>query len=178
MLLHGDELGRTQQGNNNVYCQDNELAWVDWDRARDYEVLTGFVAKLADLRREHPVFRRRRFFDGRHDIGWYRPTGERMAEDDWDTAYAKSLSVFLNGEAIREPDSRGEPVSDEPFWLLINGAADPVVFVVPDLGSAESWDVVLDTAAPLLDDVDQRTFKTGGELEVAGRSILLLRKAF
>jgi glycogen operon protein len=178
MLLHGDELGRTQQGNNNVYCQDNELAWVDWERARDFEVLTGFVGRLAELRREHPVFRRRRFFDGRHDIGWYQPSGEGMTDDDWDTTYAKSLAVFLNGAAIREPDRRGEPVTDEPFWLLVNGAPEPVTFLLPDVGSAESWDVVLDTAAPLLDEVEQRSFKTGADVELPGRSVLLLRKAF
>ncbi|MFN2539095.1 MAG: glycogen debranching protein GlgX, partial [Mycobacteriales bacterium] len=177
MLLHGDELGRTQRGNNNAYSQDNELSWVDWERARDFEVLTTFVAKLAQLRREHPVFRRRRFFDGRHDIGWYTPRGEAMSDDDWDTEFARSLSVFLNGEAIREPDARGEPVTDEQFLLLINGHSEAVVFVLPDV-PGESWDVELDTAAPLLDDVDQRSYKPGEEFDVAGRSVLLLRKAF
>ena len=177
MLLHGDELGRTQHGNNNVYCQDNELAWVDWERARDFEILSGFVARLAQLRRDHPVFRRRRFFDGRHDIGWFTPQGEAMSDEDWDTEFARSLSVFLNGEAIREPDSRGEPVTDDQFLLLINGHSEAVGFLLPDV-PGESWEVELDTAAPLLDDVDQRSYKPGEEFDVAGRSILLLRKAF
>jgi glycogen operon protein len=177
MLLHGDELGRTQHGNNNVYCQDNEVAWVDWERGRDFEVLQTFIARLAQIRRDHPVFRRRRFFDGRHDIGWFTPQGEAMSDDDWDTEFARSLSVFLNGEAIREPDARGEPVTDDQFLLLINGHSDPVTFVLPDV-PGESWSVELDTAAPLLDEVDQRSFKRSEELDVAGHAVLLLRKAF
>jgi isoamylase len=177
MLLHGDELGRTQHGNNNVYAQDSEVSWVDWERARDFEVLETFVARLAQLRREHPVFRRRRFFDGRHDIGWYTPRGEAMSDDDWDTEFARSLSVLLNGEAIREPDTRGEPVSDDQFLLLINGHSEGVAFLLPDV-PGESWEVVLDTAAPLLDEVDQRSYKPGEEFDVAGHSVLLLRKAF
>ncbi|MCU1603505.1 MAG: glgX [Frankiales bacterium] len=175
MLLHGDELGRTQQGNNNVYAQDNELAWVDWERARDFDVLTGFVGRLVQLRREHPVFRRRRFFDGRHDIGWYTPQGELMSEEDWDTGYARSLAVFLNGEAIREPDERGEPVSDAQFWLLLNGSGDEIAFALPDVG-AESWEIVLDTTSPLLDALEARAVKH--DVDVPAHSVLLLRKAF
>jgi isoamylase len=184
MLLHGDELGRTQQGNNNVYAQDSPLAWVDWERARDFESLTLFTGKLAKLRREHPVFHRRRFFRGRpvrgtvEDIAWYTPAGEEMSEEDWDTGYARSLSVFLNGEAIREPDRRGEPVKDDQFWLLLNGNYDDMVFVIPDLGVGDSWLVEVDTHAPMLDDVDQRTFKVGEPLALAARSLMLLRKAF
>jgi glycogen operon protein len=178
MLLHGDELGRTQQGNNNVYAQDNELAWVDWERAKDFEVLTDFVAKLSQLRREHPVFRRRRFFDGRHDIGWYTPMGEGMSDEDWDEYFARSLSVFLNGEGIREPDARGELVTDDPFWLLLNGHDEDLPFVLPDVGAAEAWEVAIDTAAPLLDEAERRTFKSGEPFDVAARSVLLLRKAY
>jgi isoamylase len=185
MLVHGDELGRTQRGNNNVYAQDNETSWVDWHRAKDFEVLTEFVSQLARLRREHPVFRRRRFFQGRpvhgsdvHDISWFTPAGEAMSEDDWESGFAKSLLVFLNGEGIREPDARGEPVTDDSFLLLINAYHEPLEFTLPDIGVGERWTVAVDTAAPMLDEAETRTFKTGEPLEVEGRSVLVLRKVY
>src|SRR5581483_12442940 len=106
MLLAGDELGRTQFGNNNAYYQDNAMSWVRWDAEPP---LLDFVRRLAELRRDHPVFRRRRFFEDT-DIAWLTPAGERMTEQDWHAGYAKSLAVFLNGEAITEPDPRGRPV--------------------------------------------------------------------
>jgi glycogen operon protein len=185
MLLHGDELGRTQQGNNNVYAQDNALAWVDWDRAREFDVLTEFVARLTTLRREHPVFRRRRFFSGRpskkggiDDIGWFTPDGEWMSDDDWDSGFAKSVTVFLNGEAIREPDARGEPVKDDSFFLLFNGHYEAMDFTLPDIGAGERWDVVIDTAAPMLGDAEPQAAKTGESIEVDARSVLVLRRVF
>ena len=185
MLLHGDELGRTQNGNNNVYAQDSEIAWVDWERAAEYDVLTEFTARLAKLRREHPVFRRRRFFRGRpvkgsplEDIGWYTPDGAEMGDNDWDRGYARSVSVFLNGEAIREPDARGERVKDDQFWLLFNGHHEDLDFVLPDVGAGELWAVELDTAAPLRDDAVPRSVKAQEPLSVEGRSVVLLRKVF
>ena len=185
MLLHGDELGRTQGGNNNVYAQDSEIAWVDWERAAEYDVLTEFTARLAKLRREHPVFRRRRFFRGRpvkgsplEDIGWYTPDGAEMGDDDWDRGYARSVSVFLNGEAIREPDARGERVKDDQFWLLFNGHHEDLDFVLPDVGAGERWTVELDTAAPLRDDAEPRSVKAQEPLCVEARSVVLLRKVF
>ena len=185
MLLHGDELGRTQQGNNNVYAQDNPLAWIDWERAKDFEVLTDFTAKLVALRHDHPVFRRRRHFRGRvvkgeqvGEIGWFTPSGEQMTAEDWDSGYARSVAVFLNGEAIQEPDARGEPVKDDPFFLLFNGHYEPIAFTLPELGVGERWEVVVDTHAPLLDQADPRSVKTGGELEVEARSVLVLKKVF
>ena len=185
MLLHGDELGRTQLGNNNVYAQDSELSWIDWERAKDFEVLTDFIARLSQLRRDHPVFRRRRHFRGRvvkgstiQDIGWFTPAGEWMSEDDWESGFARSVAVFLNGDAIREPDARGEPVVDDSFFLLFNGHYENIDFTLPDLGAGEAWDVVIDTAAPLLDDAEPRTVKTGAAIEVDARSVLVLKKAF
>jgi len=185
MLLHGDELGRTQHGNNNVYAQDNPLAWIDWERAKDFEVLTEFVAKLSQLRREHPVFRRRRHFKGRigkgstlDDIGWFTPAGEWMSDEDWDSGFARSVAVFLNGQGIREPDNRGEPVFDDPFFLLFNGHYEAISFRLPDLGAGERWEVVVDTHAPLLDSADPRTVKTGDPLDVQARSVLVLKKVF
>ncbi len=185
MLLHGDELGRTQRGNNNVYAQDNELAWVDWERARDFEVLSDFTARLAKLRHDHPVFRRRRHFAGRvvrgstlEDIGWFTPAGEEMSDDDWDSGFAKSVAVFLNGEGIREPDARGERVVDDSFFLLFNGHSESIAFALPEIGAGERWQIVVDTAAPMLDDADPRSVKTGEAVPVEARSVLVLQKVF
>jgi len=185
MLLHGDELGRTQGGNNNVYAQDNPLAWIDWERAKDFEFLTEFVAKLSRMRHDHPVFRRRRHFKGRiskgsalEDIGWFTPTGDWMTDEDWDSGYARSVAVFLNGEAIREPDSRGEPVTDDSFFLLFNGHYESISFCLPDLGAGERWAVEIDTHAPLLDTADLRSVKTGEAIDVEARSVLVLKKVF
>jgi len=185
MLLHGDELGRTQGGNNNVYAQDNPLAWIDWERAEDFEFLTEFVAKLSRMRHDHPVFRRRRHFKGRiskgsalEDIGWFTPTGDWMTDEDWDSGFARSVAIFLNGEAIREPDSRGEPVTDDSFFLLFNGHYESISFCLPDLGAGERWAVEIDTHAPLLDTADLRSVKTGEALDVEARSVLVLKKVF
>ena len=185
MLLHGDELGRTQGGNNNVYAQDSELAWIDWDRAKEFGFLTEFVGRLTKLRADHPVFRRRRHFSGRvtkasgvRDIGWFTPAGGWMTDDDWDSGFAKSVAVFLNGEGIREPDARGERITDDSFFLLFNGHHEPIAFVLPDLGAGERWQVEIDTAAPLHDEADPRTAKTGEPVEVDARSVQVLRKLF
>src|ERR1700678_3014516 len=112
MLLAGDEMGHTQRGNNNAYCQDNEISWVDWEHAD--ETLVAFVSTLIKLRSEHPAFRRRRFFDG-EGVTWFTPVGEEMTGDDWDAGFTKSLTVFLNGDAITEPGRRGEPIKDDSF---------------------------------------------------------------
>jgi isoamylase len=185
MLLHGDELGRTQHGNNNVYAQDNELAWIDWERAKDFEVLSEFTSRLAKLRHEHPVFRRRRHFRGRvvkgtqiEDIGWFTPAGEWMSEDDWDSGFARSVAVFLNGEGIREPDLRGERITDTSFFLLFNGHFEPIEFTLPDIGAGERWEVAIDTAAPMLGDAENRSVKTGEPVEVDARSVLVLQRVF
>jgi isoamylase len=182
MLLHGDELGRTQNGNNNVYAQDNPLSWIDWERARDFDFLTAFAARLSLIRREHPVFRRRRFFNGRpvhgtelEDIGWFTPSGEQMSDEDWDSGFAKSVSVFLNGQGIREPDARGERVTDDSFFLLFNAHHEPIEFVLPPL-NAERWHVILDTAAPMLVEVDTRALKTDESITVEARSIVVLQQ--
>ena len=184
MLLHGDELGRTQRGNNNVYAQDNELSWVDWELARDYDFLTAFTGRLTRLRADHPVFRRRRFFRGRpvkgtplEDIGWFTPSGDQMTDEDWESGFAKSVAVFLNGAGIREPDGRGQQVTDESFFLLFNAHYETIEFTLPDVG-VERWHVVVDTHAPMLDDVDPRSAKSGEPLEVAARSVVMLQQVF
>ncbi len=185
MLLHGDELGRTQHGNNNAYCQDNEISWVDWERAREFEHLTDFVVRLSALRREHAVFRRRRFFHGRQlrgqgveDIAWLQPSGEPMSDEDWENGYAKSLAVFLNGNGIPEVDARGERITDDSFLLLFNAHHEPMAFTMPDASYGEAWTVVLDTAAPLLDESadEPRGVKAAGTFDAEPRSIVVLIK--
>jgi len=184
MLLHGDEFGRSQKGNNNVYCQDNETSWLDWASAD--QQLADYVAGLIRLRREHPIFRRRRFFSGLpvrgtnlRDIGWFTPAGEQMTDADWHAGFAKSLGVFLNGEGIPGPDLRGERVVDDSFLLLFNADQEPVVFTLPGARCGESWQVEIDTATPALSQTDGTApiLVAGSTVSVAGRSLLALRQA-
>ncbi|MEV8631108.1 glycogen debranching protein GlgX [Streptosporangium sp. NPDC051023] len=182
MISHGDELGRTQQGNNNVYCQDNELSWVDWSDVRENWLLLEFTRRLARLRAEHPVFRRRRFFYGRpvrgsednlSDIAWFTPQGEKMTDADWNVGYAKSLAVFLNGDAITEPDRRGRQIKDASFLLLFNAHNDVIEFTIPkDYG--DMWVTEIDTAMPII--VDTRVCRAAEEVPVVGRSVRVLRR--
>jgi glycogen operon protein len=181
MLLGGDELGRTQHGNNNAYCQDNELSWFDWEGADT--ILLDFTRWLVHFRREHPVFRRRRWFHGRaihglDDIGWFAPDGREMSEDDWETGFAKSLGVFLNGD-IPTLDARGEPTSDDSFLVLLNAHSASIDFTLPDRWG-ERWSVVLDTTEALppsmLGDVDQRLAKAGEATPVGASSLMVLRR--
>jgi isoamylase len=158
MIAHGDELGRGQGGNNNVYCQDNKIAWVDWNLTDDQRELLEFTQRLVALRMEHPVFRRRRFFAGSAghggesplgDIAWFSPGGAHMADEDWATGYARSVGVFLNGWAIQEPDPRGERIVDDSFLLLFNASHEPVDYTLPAPEYGQTWTVVLDTAGAL-----------------------------
>ncbi len=169
MLLGGDEIGRTQQGNNNAYCQDNEIAWYDWERAD--ESLLEFVRSLARFRHKHAVFRRRRWFQGRairgsemSDIGWFTPAGGEMSEEDWRQGFAKSLGVFLNGQGIPTSDSRGERVVDDSFYVLFNAHSEPIEFVLPNGAWGKRWSVVLDTNE-LLPPNDRRSDRVYDSLE-------------
>ena len=183
MLLGGDELGRTQGGNNNAYAQDNEISWYDWE-ATDTDLLE-FTTRLMALRREHPVFRRRKWFQGRpimgeraDDIEWFTPEGTTMTEDDWKVSYARSIAVFLNGQAIRGLGNRGQPVVDESFYAVFNAYQEPMEFVLPDGPYAERWVTVIDTSQ---DDVGRAFPPTGPEVDakdrvsVQGRSVVVLR---
>jgi isoamylase len=171
MLLAGDEMGRTQRGNNNAYCQDNEVSWVDWENAD--QGLAAYVARLIALRREHPVFRRRRFWDT-HAIAWFTFDGEPMTGDDWDATFAKSLAVFLNGEAITEPDRRGEPIKDDSFLLMINASEMDLDFTVAPEEYGDQWHMLLDTADPMARYDDADAVKPGDTLTVTSRSMQLL----
>jgi glycogen operon protein len=148
MLLGGDELGRTQKGNNNAYCQDNEISWVNWGEID--QPLLDFTRWIIAFRRDHPMFRRRRWFQGRPirgtlDIGWFKPDGRSMTDEDWDAWHARSLGVFLNGKAIQSHDERGRSITDASFLLLFNAHYEPVEWVIPK-GYGRSWAVILDTA--------------------------------
>ncbi|MGZ4618624.1 MAG: glycogen debranching protein GlgX [Frankiaceae bacterium] len=155
MLLAGDELGRTQGGNNNAYCQDNELSWIDWQRAAHFADLTAFVARLTRLRRDHPVFRRRRFFQGRpvrgtnlEDIAWLTPEGQPMTDAQWTSGQARALTVFLNGAGIPEVDRHGRRIEDDSFLLLVNPTAEELAFTLPDATYGLRWVTCVDTADP------------------------------
>jgi len=185
MMMAGDEINRTQGGNNNAYCQDNEISWVDWSSAAGERDLLIFTQKLARLRRRHPVFRRRRFFKGAFsgsgtsdlgaDISWLTPAGDEMTEEDWQASYAKSVAVFLNGAAISEPGPRGDPVTDDRFLLLFNAGPEPITFTLPESKLSGDWEVVIDTISPRGDPVDTIGFLPRTKVDVAGRAIVVLR---
>ncbi len=188
MLLGGDEIGRTQLGNNNAYNQDTEVSWYDWAACDD--ALMEFVRRLAKFRRRHPVFRRRRWFQGRAiagelaDIAWYAPEGRQMNEADWQVSYARSIVVFLNGDAIPTPGPQGERIFDDSFLVVFNASDGPLEVVLPDVPAAATtpWLTVLDTTP---DDPDRGLPRepvvaialnhTGDTIEVGARSVRVLR---
>jgi glycogen operon protein len=187
MIAHGDELGRSQGGNNNVYCQDNEISWVDWADARHHELLTEFTGSLVRLRTEHPIFRRRRFFQGRRitgsnieDIVWLRPDGEPMSDDDWNVGFARTLAIYLNGEGIPDRDELGQPIVDDSFLLLCNAHHQQMTFTLPDESYGRIWEIVVDTADPLLARARRRSRDAvpGGRLRVPARSMMVLQRRF
>jgi glycogen operon protein len=178
MLTSGDELGRTQRGNNNAYCQDNELTWLDWEHVD--EELLAFTRRLLRLRREHRIFRRRRWFQGQPlhgsgvvDIAWFTPGGELMSEEHWRVGFARSLGVFLNGAAIQLVDAHGERVTDDCFYLLFNAHHEPITFVLPDAHYAPRWGLVLDTADPARRQAREREgFAPRARLTVEARAVV------
>jgi glycogen operon protein len=172
MLLGGDELARTQRGNNNAYCQDSELSWFDWEQAD--QSLIEFTRHLITLRRQHPTFRRRRWFQGRdirgrEDIAWFSPDGSEMSEEDWEAGFAKSLGVFFSGDAVTAVDDRGRPTLDDSFLVLFNAHFEPISFTLPaKYGLA--WRLEVDTAGTLPPDIKET-------VEVEPRSLIVLRGA-
>src|SRR5581483_10097139 len=146
MLLGGDELGRTQQGNNNAWCQDNELSWFDWELDEERERLLEFTRALIAYRARHPVFRRRTFFTGASprgsgvpDIWWFRPDGRKMTQRDWSRPEARAIGVFLNGDEIPTPGPHGEAVVDDSFLLLFNAHHEPIAFRLPTRRLGARW---------------------------------------
>jgi glycogen operon protein len=178
MLLAGDEIGRTQGGNNNAYCQDNEISWVDWEQA-DSDLLE-FVLALSSLRREHPVFRRRRFFRGQPagrpglpGMAWFTPSGSEMGNQQGSTPHAHALAVFLNGDALTEPGPRGEPLRDDSFLLLFNPSPDAVSFTIPEPSYGSAWEIVVDTATGQRKD----TVRAGQPIQLEPHSLCFLRRS-
>ncbi|GAA0544175.1 glycogen debranching protein GlgX [Chitinophaga japonensis] len=176
MLLAGDEAGRTQQGNNNAYCQDNEISWLHWDRL-DHQLLQ-FTQKLIALRRQHPAFCRRRWFRGQpvegsgvEDIAWFLPEGPQMSEENWATGFAKSLAVYLNGMALRAIGSKGEKITDNSFYILFNAHQGPLDFRLPGPEYGKEWQLVLDTSLP---NAPQKRHKAGSIVKAGGLSVVLL----
>ncbi len=177
MIAHGDELGRTQQGNNNAYCQDNELSWIDWDLDQPRQDLLAFTRQLVQLRRDHPVLRRRRFFrgdapdGGLGDLAWLLPDGNRMQDSDWHWDDAHTVGVFLNGQAITEPDRDGDPVTDDSFLILFNGHHEAIEFRLPGAAFGEKWQVIVDTFAG---EATRPELRAQDSVHIEARSTLVL----
>jgi glycogen operon protein len=184
MLLGGDEMGRTQGGNNNAYCQDNEISWFDWELDRDQHELLDFTRRLIEIRREHPVFHRRDFFGGTDgdgsglpDIRWFRADGREMSRRDWRNPDLRNLGVFLNGEELPNPGPNGEPVIDDSFVLLINAGHEDVQFRLPARRFGNRWRQVISTAEPDAPE-GHRSWPARSEVPLTARSMLLLRRSW
>jgi glycogen operon protein len=181
MISHGDELGRTQGGNNNAYCQDSELSWIDWENVD--QDLIDFTSRVTKLRAAHPVFRRRRFFEGRPmhrsgdtrpDIAWIRPDGSEMTEDDWAAEFGRAVGLFLNGSAIPEVDDFGERVIDDSFFVFLSAHYEPIDFPL-QTKYGEKWELVLDTAAVATDEAE-KSFTAPETVTVGPRAFVVLRR--
>ena len=181
MLLGGDELSRTQQGNNNAWCQDNEISWFDWDLDDGERRLLEFTRRLIALRRDHPVFRRTRFFAGSGadlpDVWWMRPDGRKMTQRDWRNAEAHAIGVFLNGDELNMTTPSGDELRDESFLVLFNAHHESMTFRMPTRRFGSRWTHELSTAEPELER-EARAWSARAEVNVESRSILLLRRAW
>jgi glycogen operon protein len=179
MISHGDERGRTQLGNNNGYCQDNPLSWLDWQLDDERRALLDFTKKLIALRRAHPVLHRASFFKGRplrgsqvSDILWFRHDRSEMSDEDWSNPETRSLGIFLAGEGIDEPDGDGNPLSDDDFLLLVNSHSEPITFALPFEKDEREWQLLIDTSN---DRAAERRLG-GDETTLAGASLKLLMR--
>jgi glycogen operon protein len=183
MLVAGDEMGRTQGGNNNAYCQDNEIGWVDWSLLEEpgWRELTELTSRLIALRHRHPVLRRRAFFSGRpqtvdglRDLAWFTADGSEMTEGDW-FAPTVTLGMYLSGRDIPGRDERGEPVVDDSFLAVLHAGHRPVDFTLPDRPWAERYEVVVDTGLEEQGQEPGETYRAGTTIVVPPRTVLLLR---
>jgi glycogen operon protein len=182
MLTAGDEIGRTQRGNNNAYCQDNPISWIDWTLDDDKRALLQFVQRVIALRRAHPVFRRRDFFQGRplfgsdvKDIHWFKPNGVEMTMDDWEHRQARALGVYIVGSGLHERDARGETIVDDSFLVLFNANDRPQRFRLPPDGGQIRWRVLVDTALNR-GLVEGGSFRGGATYAVASRALAVLQQ--
>jgi glycogen operon protein len=183
MLLGGDEMGRSQQGNNNAYCQDNEISWFNWELQAKNQDLLDFTRQLIAFRREHPVFHRRKWFQGRaihgsevHDILWFNPDGGAMTEEQWHDGFTKAIAIFLNGEEIAAPGPRGERIIDTSFLLLFNAHYEALEFALPEGLQDWHWLTIIDTTQPqFLTHKDQK-FSGAMLIPLEGRSVMVLQQ--
>jgi len=179
MISHGDEMGRTQQGNNNAYCQDNELTWIDWELDTEKRALLNFTTKLVHFRLSQPVFRRRKYFQGRSirggevkDVAWLAPDGREMTDEAWNADFVRSIGMLLNGSAIEEVNERGEPVIGDSVLVLLNAHTDKVPFTLPPLDVTHHWRRVIDTFDPHSQD---KSFRAGARYPLQGRSVAVFK---
>ncbi len=182
MLCGGDEIGRTQEGNNNAYCQDNDISWFDWKLDHTQRNLLEFTQRLIAFRKRHPVLRRRRFFQGRHirgsevkDISWFKPDGKEMTDDDWNAGYSKSLALRLAGDAMAETDEKGRAIVDDTLLILINAHHAPLAFTLPAHRREVRWQPILDTSVSADSEKLVTNLKGGGRYELEARSIAVLQ---
>jgi isoamylase len=180
MLCGGDEISRSQQGNNNAYCQDNEISWYDWQLDGNREKLLAFVKNIIRLRLEHPVLRRRKFFQGRRirgtdikDIMWLRSDGQEMSDEDWETSWIRCIGVLLAGEIRDEVDEKGDLIKDDTLLVILNSYHEAVHFAFPECVGDVKWEVIIDTSNSDLAE-GERQADCENPLEVAGRSVILL----
>jgi glycogen operon protein len=179
LLCAGDEMGRTQRGNNNAYCQDNQISWLDWDLDSANQRLLEFTARMIHLRHQQPVLERRHFFQGStigdsrfKDLVWFRPDGQEMTSDDWALPFSRSLGYLLGGDAIATRDNEGRRITGDTLLVLLNAFHLPVEFTLPAMEWGAEWEIIVDTATA---DPCSGQAPAGGKLELIGRSMMVLR---
>jgi glycogen operon protein len=172
-------VGRTQKGNNNAYCQDNEISWIDWNLDAEKRTLLNFTTKLVRFRLTQPTLRRRRYFQGRDirggtvkDVAWLAPDGREMTDETWNADVVRSIGMLLNGSAIEELNERGEPIIGDSLLALLNGHSEKVAFTLPPLDENQQWRLVVDTFEPHAPD---RSFRPGGRYSLQGRSVAIFK---
>jgi glycogen operon protein len=182
MMLAGDEIGHTQQGNNNAYCQDNETTWLKWNLTDEQRDFLRFVRSMINIRQTQPVFQRRKFFLGRPidgadvpDISWFQPSGEHMSDEAWNAGYTQCLGVLLPGNLICDVDERGGRITGDSVLLLVNASHQPIPFALPSCGTEQEWERLIDTADS--DPAASMKCKSGDQYESNGRSLVILRSA-
>ncbi len=181
MLLAGDEIGRTQLGNNNSYCQDSEISWIDWDLTTPRRELLEFTQFLIRLFHDQPVLHRQKFFHGRKirgsevkDLTWFRPDGKEMTEENWNNPETRCFGLRLSGEAIDEVDQEGNPITGDTLLLLLNAHYEPLSFILPAHKTGLRWELRLDTRTSVKK-IDHRIVKAGKPYGLESRSLVLFR---
>jgi glycogen operon protein len=179
MILAGDEIGHTQRGSNNAYCQDNELTWLNWNLTDEQRQFMDFVRSLIAIRRTQPVFQRRKFFQGRRideadvpDISWFQPSGEEMSDEAWNAGFGQCLGVRLPGDLIGDVTERGEPITGDSIVLLVNAHHESIPFTLPSRGEDEKWERLIDTGDSA---AERATYQGKEQYDIKGRSVVVLR---